>query len=80
MLLKDCKDCERFPGLQTGYVAVIFKKYEKNHKKDYKLFKIVLIPERILECDLSEDVSAHVKENKVPGNSSMDLSRVNHAS
>lgn len=59
---------------------MIFKKYEKDHKKDYKLFKIVLIPERILECDLSEDVSAHVKENKVPGNSSMDLSRVNHAS
>lgn len=32
-----------------------------------------------MDCVLSEAVSAHMKENKVPGNSSMDLPRVNHA-
>lgn len=77
MLLRGWK---RFPmtGDRKCYPP-IFKNDKKNHLRGYRLIKGDLVPERIIECALSEAVSAYMKENKVLRNCSMDLLRASHA-
>lgn len=56
---------------------MLYPSSKGDHARDYRVVKVILVPERIMECVLLEAVSAHMKEKMVPGNSSMDLPRFN---